>query len=145
MKWARRPLLLVVGWLALGLGLLGVALPVLPTVPFLILAAWAFSSASPRLSAWLYGHPRFGAKLRAWRDHRAISRGGKIAATSAMVVSVPVTLLATGNPWIAGGQALILAGVITYLLRCPSAPPGGWAAFSDATAPAEGSRSKTTE
>lgn len=139
MSRLARPLKLLIGWLALGLGMLGVFLPVLPTVPLLILAAWAFSSASPRVAAWLYGHPRFGARLTAWRDYRAISRAGKIAASSAMVVSVPVTWVATGEPWIAAIQAAVLAGVIAYLLTRPSAPPGGWAAF------AEAHRSNTTE
>src|SRR5690349_5075190 len=71
-------------WLALGLGavvlgFIGIFVPVLPTTPFLILAAACFARSSPRLEGWLLDHPRFGPPLRDWRERGAVSRKGKVA------------------------------------------------------------------
>ncbi|MEM1160041.1 MAG: YbaN family protein, partial [Pseudomonadota bacterium] len=62
------------GWAAFGLGLLGAALPLLPTVPFMLLAAFCFARGSERFHRWLMNHPRFGPGIRDWQAHRAISR-----------------------------------------------------------------------
>ena len=68
----KRHFYLVAGWLSLGLGAIGAVLPLLPTVPFVILAAFCFARSSPRLEAWLVGHPVFGPHIAAWRDYGAI-------------------------------------------------------------------------
>ncbi|HLO94047.1 MAG TPA: YbaN family protein [Burkholderiaceae bacterium] len=60
------------GLLSLGLGILGIFLPLLPTTPFVLLAAFCFSRSSRRCEAWLLGHPRFGPMIHDWRAHRAI-------------------------------------------------------------------------
>lgn len=67
-----------VGLCMVAIGALGVALPVLPTTPFLIIAAACFARSSPRLEAWLLDHPQFGPFLREWRARGAIPRRGKI-------------------------------------------------------------------
>ncbi len=79
-------------WLALalffiGLGSVGVVLPLLPTTPFLLLAAMCASRSSPALHAWLYSHRRFGPLLRDWRDHRAIRPRAKITALVIIALS----------------------------------------------------------
>src|SRR3546814_6881604 len=84
----KRPFFRVGGWSSLGLGALGASLPLLPTVPFVILAAFCFARSSPRLEAWLVTHPQFGHHIVAWREKRAISRKGKMAATAAFAVSI---------------------------------------------------------
>jgi uncharacterized membrane protein YbaN (DUF454 family) len=66
----------ILAYVCVGLGLLGVLLPGLPTVPFLLLAAWAASRGSKRLHDWLYTHPRFGPALTEWQEQRAVSTGG---------------------------------------------------------------------
>ncbi len=75
-RWAR-PLWLMAGVACLLLGLLGLLLPLLPGVPFLLLAAFCFSRGSPRLEAWLVGHPVLGPHVLDWRRYRVIPRKAK--------------------------------------------------------------------
>ncbi|MGL4812034.1 MAG: YbaN family protein [Beijerinckiaceae bacterium] len=84
---------LAAGWLALLLGGIGIVLPLLPTVPFVILAAFCFAKGSPRLEHWLLAHPAFGHHIRAWRERGAISRKGKRAALFAFGVSAVIALI----------------------------------------------------
>lgn len=94
----RRALYLLAGWAALGLGAAGILLPILPTVPFWILAAWFFARSDPRLEKWLLDHPRAGTHLRAWRERGAIHRRGKFAASVALALSSLVGLAALPLP-----------------------------------------------
>lgn len=73
--------------LTLALGLVGIIVPGLPTVPFLLLSAWCGSRGWPRLEAWLLAHPRYGETIQHWREHRAIPRKAKWAATVMMLLS----------------------------------------------------------
>ena len=95
----KRQLYLWVGLLALALGTAGIALPLLPTVPFIILAAFCFARSSPALEAQLLNHPKFGAHLLAWREKGAISRHGKWSATIAFSVSIAIGFTALALPW----------------------------------------------
>ena len=83
----KRQFYLVAGLASLALGSIGVLLPLLPTVPFMILAAFCFANSSPRLESWLVEHHVFGTHIKNWRDRRAITRRGKWAATVAFAVS----------------------------------------------------------
>ena len=73
-----RRFYLCLGYASLALGVIGIFLPVLPTTPFVLLAAWCFARSNPALADRLYSHPRFGAVLRAWRDERAIPLRAKL-------------------------------------------------------------------
>lgn len=106
----KRHFFLASGWLSLGLGGLGAFLPLLPTVPFVILAAFCFARSSPRLEAWLLTHPVFGQHIVAWREKGAISRKGKIAAMIAFAFSIIMALLFAPWPWM---LAPIVAAVVT--------------------------------
>lgn len=111
----KRSAYLVAGLLALLLGTVGIFLPLLPTVPFVLLAAFCFGRSSPRLERRLVEHATFGPHIIAWRTHRAISRKGKRAAYVAFALSavfgfvlldwplslIPVTAAALGTSWIA--------------------------------------------
>ena len=77
---------------ALALGMIGVVVPGLPTVPFLLLAAWAGAKSWPALERWLVEHPRWGDAIRQWREKRAIPRRAKWAATWTMLFSAVILL-----------------------------------------------------
>lgn len=78
------------GSVFLGVGIVGTVVPILPTTPFLLLAAGCYSRSSPRLANWLQNHPRLGPPLRAWQQQGAISPGAKLLAISTMAVSYGV-------------------------------------------------------
>lgn len=80
-------LYLLLAWLCIAAGTLGVVLPLLPTTPFLLLAVWFASRGSPRLHDWLWEHAHFGPLLVAWRDERAIPLSAKWTGTAMLGVS----------------------------------------------------------
>ena len=91
--------LLAFGWLNVGLGMIGVVVPGMPTTIFLIIAVWAFSKCSVRFQRWLWEHPKFGPSIRAWHLHRVIPVKAKIMAASMMAVSlIIVTLFFADTP-----------------------------------------------
>ncbi len=94
-----RAFYLAGGFLSLVLGAVGAFLPLLPTVPFVILAAFCFARSSPRLERRLLDDPRFGPSIRRWRENGAISRTGKRAALAAFAFSATVALIASPFPW----------------------------------------------
>lgn len=94
-----RTLYLIAGFFALALGGIGVLLPLLPTVPFVILAAFCFARSNPALERRLVEHPVFGGHIRAWRERGAISRKGKQAALAAFAISAVLALLLAPLPW----------------------------------------------
>jgi len=103
-----RPLYLAGGLLAVGLGAIGAFLPLLPTVPFLLLAAFCFARSNPAWEAKLLNHPEWGPQLRDWREKRAIRRPAKIAAVGAMSVGVGFTWLTLGAPWAYVSLAILI-------------------------------------
>ena len=116
-----RPLYLAAGYLCLALGAIGALLPVVPTVPFVILAPYCFAHSSPKLEAWLLSNPAFGPHIIAWRDHGAISRRGKWAATGAFCASIVSALIFIPWPyWLAPLAAALITG--TWIWRRPDGP-----------------------
>ncbi|WP_402718795.1 TonB family protein [Janthinobacterium rivuli] len=110
------------GMLMVALGVIGAMLPVMPTTIFLILALACFSRASPRLEHWLLHHPRFGAPLRQWREHRAVSRRGKVLACLGMAIGFVAMCLGHPPRWVIVLVATMEIAVIIYLLRRPEGP-----------------------
>jgi hypothetical protein len=105
-----RLLYLLLGGLSLLLGAIGAVVPLLPTVPFVLLAAFFFARGHPPLEAWLLRHPSFGPHITAWRARGAISRRGKIAALAAFGLSALIGLLVLAMPWALLPAAAALIG-----------------------------------
>ena len=119
-----RWLLFALALVCLALGVVGIFLPVMPTVPFVLLAAWAASLSSPRLSHWLDNHPLFGKQLQAWRRHGVVSRRAKWAATIAMAVSACASLWLLQAHWAALLATACMACVLAWLWRRPEQAAG---------------------
>ncbi len=111
-----RILWLIFGLASLALAGLGVALPLLPATPFVILAAFCLARSSPSLHRWLLGNRTFGKMIRDWRMHRAISRKSKAASVLTMALSLAVSLVLAIDLVIVGLQALVLSGAAAFVL-----------------------------
>lgn len=96
---------LVLGWAAVALGAIGVVLPVLPTTPFIILAAFLFTKGSPRARAWLIEHGHFGPLIRDWEEQRAIPPYAKKLAVGMMAAVFAVSLIFGAAWWVLAIQA----------------------------------------
>ena len=115
-----RLLYLAIGWLAVALGAIGALLPVMPTVPFLLVAVWCFSRSSPRLEQWLLNHRTLGPPLTNWRREGAISARAKTMAVSLIVASYGFFWYRTQpSPLLAVIVGLVLAGSVTFILTRP--------------------------
>lgn len=115
----KRLLYLSIGLASVAIGAVGIFLPLLPTVPFVILAAFCFARSSPALERRIVEDPRFASHISAWRERGAISRKGKIAALAAFGLSALLGLMLLSFP------AMLLpvaAGLIggTWILSRPT-------------------------
>lgn len=119
-----RAFWMALGLLAAGIGALGIFLPLLPTTPFLLLAAFAFARSSPRLHDWLLAHPRLGPVIREWRQHGAIARRIKLLALATMALSLTLTAALGFELWIVVSQALVLAAAALFIVSRPEPPAG---------------------
>ncbi|MGF6190058.1 DUF454 family protein [Serratia sp. 2723] len=114
-----RWLLIILGWLAVVLATLGVVLPLLPTTPFLLLAAWCFARSSPRFHHWLLYRSWFGSYLRHWQQHKALPPGTKWKAVLFIVLTFAVSLWLVKFWWVRGVLLAILVILLTFMLRLP--------------------------
>jgi len=118
-----RPLLLLFGWTNVGIGMVGLVLPGLPTTVFLLMALWAFSKSSARFHHWLYTHPRLGPPLRDWNEHGVIPPRAKLLAIAMMAASLAWVTFGIAETW--QGPALMaacLVPVAAFIVTRPSYP-----------------------
>ncbi|HSR71011.1 MAG TPA: YbaN family protein [Kiloniellales bacterium] len=120
-RLARRAWL-ALAWVCVGLASAGVVLPLVPTTPFLLVAAWAAARSSPELQLWLLQHPRFGPLLRDWQEHRALRPRVKIVALLLIAASWVVTLATIESAVARGVTSVILLTVAIFLATRPSGP-----------------------
>lgn len=109
------------GWSLTGLGAIGIVLPLVPTTPFLILAAAAFARGDPRVRDWLVGHAAFGPTIQAWQRHRAIPRNAKRAAYVAMAASLALAIAFSAPVAAVAAQAACLALAALFIATRPDA------------------------
>ncbi|MCA1748032.1 MAG: YbaN family protein [Parasphingopyxis sp.] len=111
---------LVSGFTFLALGAIGVAVPLLPTVPFMLLAAFCFARSSPALERRLLEHRRIGPHIRDWRARGAIGKGGKRTALVAFSLSAILSVLLLPLRWAVVPLAVAAIGSI-WILKRPDA------------------------
>ena len=117
-----RSLWLTGGLLSLVAGIIGIVLPLLPTTPFLLLAAFCFARGSQRLHDWLVNHPRLGPPIRDWQAHGAISRRAKQMAMIAIVLVLAASVVFGAPTYIIIIQLVVLSAVSLFILTRPVPP-----------------------
>jgi uncharacterized membrane protein YbaN (DUF454 family) len=118
MRW----LFLALGLAFVAIGFVGLFLPVLPTTPFLILAAACFARSSPKLERWLLHHRRFGPGLRQWRERGAIPREAKLLSLAGMAAGFAIFwVTAEPEPLPAMAVAALMLAGLAYVFSRPPA------------------------
>ncbi|MBX8519189.1 YbaN family protein [Pseudomonas cichorii] len=115
-RWVRY-LLVAVGWASVSLGVIGIFLPVLPTTPFLLLAAACFARSSPRFYNWLVNHKRLGPWIRDYLAGNGIPLKGKVYAIGLMWASISLSCYLVPLPWARGFMLASAVLVTIYILR----------------------------
>jgi uncharacterized membrane protein YbaN (DUF454 family) len=109
-----------IGILSLGLALIGVVLPLLPTVPFLLLATFCFANSSERLHSWLITHRTFGPMIMDWNERGAIRPGAKKAATVSIAAVLLLSFILGAPSHVVGIQIIVLTAVLTFIWTRPN-------------------------
>jgi len=118
----KRIALLILGWLSLITGIIGIFLPLLPTTPLVLLAAWCFSKSSERFHHWLMNHKYFGPMVRDWQSGTGIPRKARNRAIILMWMGMGISMIIIGRLWATISLICIGLAVCTYLLRLPIKP-----------------------
>ena len=119
-----RTTFILMGHASIAVGFVGIFVPLLPTTPFVLLAAVCYSRGSDRFHTWLHQHPRFGPMIHSWREHRAIGVRAKVVAVITVVASITFSVIRLDVPWNVVAVFIGVA-VLTFILSRPS---GGEAA-----------------
>jgi uncharacterized protein len=123
MEQFRKLIYLAVGWISVGLAIIGVILPILPTTPFLLVAVWAFSKSSPELAEKIRNHKTFGPLVRGWQDHGVVPLKAKAAAFTMMAAMAGYLWVYSSFPiWVLTLTTAILMAAAVYVGSRPSKP-----------------------
>ncbi len=114
-----RLLAFILAYLFLALAIVGAFLPVVPTVPFLLLSAWFSAKGSKKLHDWLHAHPRFSQILRDWEKERAVSRRSKVVAILMLTVSWIGLCIRMKDLWVPVVVGVIFIAVACFLISRP--------------------------
>ncbi len=116
-----RTTFLLLGLVCVAFAVIGVFVPLLPTTPFLLLAAACFARSSERFHQWLLNHPVFGTTVRAWDEHRSIPRKAKWVAIVSLIMTLGISIaLFISNGYARLAAALVGFVVLVYLYRIPT-------------------------
>ncbi|CAM4056483.1 YbaN family protein [Pseudoalteromonas byunsanensis] len=113
----------VAGISFVGLGFVGIVLPVMPTTVFFILALACFTRSNPRLANWLLNHNKFGPTLQQWHDYQVIPVKGKCYAGLGMLLGFIILAYNAPPLWVLISVALCELMVMLYICSKPSHPP----------------------
>ena len=119
----NRWCLMALGWLAFATVIVGIVLPLLPTTPFMVLAAALFARASPRFHGALLAHPWLGPPILDWQQYRGIRRHARRRAIIFILISFSVSLLVVPLPWVRWLLVVIMVILLTWLMRLPVLEP----------------------
>jgi len=115
-----RPGYRILALLSLSTGALGLVLPLLPTMPFVLLALWAAGRGAPELHDQIRRHPRFAPILEPWKRDRAVPAQAKFAACMMLLTSWLLAWWSGAGPWVLGLMLLLFLAVSLFLLSRPS-------------------------
>ncbi len=113
----KKYLLIIVGCISLGLGILGMFLPILPTTPFLLLSAGCFLRSSKPLYDWLLNHKHLGGYIKDFIEHKAISKRIKIIIISTLWLTILLSVTIVDIMWVKILLILIAIGVSLHILH----------------------------
>jgi len=111
---------LLVGLTALAIGAVGVVMPLLPTTPFLLVAAFAFARSSERMNNWLREHQVFGPLINNWHRDGSIDQNAKRMAIIVITATPMVSWLLDAPFWVIACQIVVLAAAAVFILTRPS-------------------------
>jgi uncharacterized membrane protein YbaN (DUF454 family) len=133
-----RTLLIVCGTLCVGLAVVGIFVPILPTTPFLLLAAVCYARSSQRFLAWLLTNRWFGSYIKNYREGRGIPRREKVLTIAMLWLTIGFSALyAVSLWWVRVVLVLIAVGVTIHLLRIKTFRPDPEDPLVDRPLPAE--------
>jgi hypothetical protein len=119
-----RWILICCGWCSIAAGVVGIFVPLLPTVPFLLLAAACFTRSSERFHSWLLEHSHLGPLVRDYLTSGGIPLRAKRVAIGMVWVSFPVSVFLFAQAvWLKIVLLSIASGITLYLMQIPTAPP----------------------
>lgn len=108
------------GLICVALGVIGIVLPLLPTVPFLLLAAFFFARSSSRLHHWLITHKTFGPLIQDWQSSGAIRPAAKKAATASVAAIFAISIFLKVPSFVLVIQAVTLTAVMIFIWTRPN-------------------------
>ena len=118
---ALRVMLIALGWVCVGIGFIGIVTPIIPTIDFVLIAAFLFSQSSTRFDDWLLNHRLFGPIVRDWRGGLGFTPRLKAISVIGIVLTFTVTLTFAIKTTVGRGLMIALAiGLIIYILRLPT-------------------------
>lgn len=116
----KNTIWIILGSIALGLGTLGVFLPLLPTVPFLLLSASCYLKGSPRLYKWLLSHPYFGKIIKDYKENKVIPVKAKVSTIFLLWLSISISIFLISILWVRILLLIIAIGVTIHILSFKS-------------------------
>lgn len=114
-----RAILISIGCLCVVLGVVGLFVPMMPGVVFLLIAAWCFARSSDRFHDWLLNHRYLGPQIQAWHSGRGFERKLRRKILLIMWASMTLSMVLIGNAWAALGLVLCGSATTAYILKQP--------------------------